>query len=171
MRFVRSPGQIEGNNRIMEIENELPPASPDDDADEGDSRIVARWGEALGASFTAIPTYFLQAYHRLGHRPGTEPNPGTKGLSSTEALVVIHLMSYRWGTGAPFPSLKTIADRMGITQRAVRKALQHLGELGYIRREYSKGGLTRYHFNGLIRVLEELKALDAKEGKRRRKAA
>lgn len=157
----------------MKIESEHLVEASYDATDERDSRIVARWGEKLGASFTPIPTFFLQAYHRLGHRPGTTPAEGTKGLSSTEVLVVVHLMSYRWGMGAPHPSLKTIAERMGMTQRGVRLALKRLDDLGYIRREYSdKGGTTRYHFEGLIQVLEELKAIvDTKEGKKRRKAA
>jgi len=153
----------------MEKQFVMPPPSRES-ATEGVSSIVARWGK-IGVPFTPIPLYFLEAYHRLGHKPGDSPNPGTKGLTSTEALVVIHLASYRWTADAPYPSLKSIAERMGLSQRAVRKAVTRLEDLGYLRREERSGFANRYHFDGLIRVLEEMKAAEPKGAKRRKAAA
>lgn len=116
-----------------------------------DRSVAARWSTRLATRFCPVPTYFLENYHRL--RPG----PNANGLSSTEAMVVIHLVSFKWSARAPFPTVGTIAERMGLHERSVRAAVRNLEQLGYLKREFSRhGGPNRYHFDGLIQALEAL---------------
>jgi len=123
--------------------------------------VTARWPNDLGRSFTPISNYFLENYHRLS------PHPSAKGLSSAEAMVIVHLLSYKWDERAPYPTLGKISARMGISKRAVRAHLKTLGdlktpdEISYVYRERSAvGGPNRFHFDGLYSALNTLMAAD-----------
>jgi DNA-binding MarR family transcriptional regulator len=114
--------------------------------------IKAIWGDALGRSFTGVSNFFLENLHRIGPA-------GAGGLTPTEAMVVIQLLSFKWGKEPPRPSLRTIATRLGLSVRTVRDTVKRLEELNLLRREYSsQGGCSRYHFDGLFRRLEALMA-------------
>lgn len=117
--------------------------------------IEARWTKALARQFCPVSSYFLANYHRL------RPHPNARGLTSTEAMLIIQLIDHKWDDRAPYPTLRTLASRMGLSVRGVRNALQSLSELGYVRRELSMtGGPTRYHLDGLNKALEALMADD-----------
>lgn len=113
-------------------------------------RVAERWTPLLGEQFCPVSSAFLRYYHRL------QPAPGVRGLNSTEALLVIHLMDHKWGEAAPFPGVETLAERLGLSDRAVRKALARLGECGYVVREPVPGRSNRYRLDGLFAALEEL---------------
>lgn len=119
------------------------------------------WGPTLSRTFTPVSAYFLANAHRLGQ-------PGSKGLNPTEMMVIIQILSFKWGSSAPFPALGTIGERLGLSVRTVRDTVKRLEDLGYIRREYNpNGGRSRYHFGGLFKRLEALMAADiaAKDAK------
>lgn len=127
-----------------------------------DHRIAARWTERLATRFCPVSSFFLANYHRLS------PHDGANGLSSAEAMLLIHLMDFKWTADAPYPTTNTIAKRMGISQRQVRATLQRLEGLGFLRRERpSLTGANRYRLEPLFEKLEAL--LDHDE--QRRKAA
>lgn len=117
------------------------------------SRQVAdRWTPRLAdAGWTPISDVFLANYHRLK-------------ISHSEAMVIIHLMSFKWDQSAPFPSVGTIARRMGISPPAVRSHFRSLGKKGLLTREKT-GSTNRFHLNALFQALEVL--LDRDEEARR----
>ena len=86
-------------------------------------------------------------------------------------MVIIHLVSFKWDRNAPFPSLRTVAKRMGITPPSVRTHLRSLEAKQILFREMQVGQTNRFHLDGLFKALEELMAKDeedaAKEPQRR----
>ena len=115
-----------------------------------------RWTQQLGRHFTPVSDYFLGNYHRL------RPHENARGLSSAEAMLVIQLMSFKRDGRAPFPSHKTLATRMGISERMVRQHVRALVELGYLQCERkTAGGVNRYHLEPLFTAREKLMAADA----------
>lgn len=112
-------------------------------------KIQLVWGSVLGRQFTAISTFFIHNYTRLG-------------MSATEFAFVCQLMTFKWDERAPYPSLATIAARMGNDQRYLRKVCAKLQKRGLLHRELSKsGGPSKYHLNGLFTKLETLMKQDA----------
>lgn len=110
------------------------------------------WGPKLGKSFTAVSNFFLANAHRLANG---------NGLTPTEMLVVIQILSFKWSSQAPFPSLRSIATRMHLSVRTVRDTVRRLEGLGLVQRELNpNGGRSRYHFEGLFKQLEALMAQD-----------
>lgn len=131
-----------------------------------DRSVTTRWGSArLGNQFTPVSAHFLEHYHRLAPF-----EKGAAGLSSTEAMLIIHLMSFKWDVEAPYPTLKTLATRMGLSPRQIRSTLSRLEALGMLRREpapKSPVGANAYNLSPLFERLEAL--LDADERREERK--
>jgi DNA-binding transcriptional ArsR family regulator len=128
------------------------------------SKVAKRWTNRLGAHFCPVSTFFLENYHRLAAAPG-QP-----GLNSTEAMLVIHLVDFKWDERDPFPTVGTLATRMGLTPRHVRDTLKSLQERGYVDRiPGASGGRNRYDLRGLFDALEAL--MDADVQKRDEQAA
>jgi DNA-binding transcriptional ArsR family regulator len=116
-----------------------------------DRSIAARWTERLATRFCPVSSYFLANYHRLA------PHEGADGLTSTEAMLVIHLVDHKWSADAPFPTTGTLAKRMGISQRQVRHTLKRLEDLGFVLRERpSMSSANRYRLEPLFAKLEAL---------------
>ena len=124
-----------------------------------DRSFAARWSPKIASGhFTPIPEYFLHNMHRL------RPHNNAQGLTSLEAMVIVQIVSHKWDERAPFPALGTIAERLSVSRRTIRGALERLEDFGYVRREFSStGGTNRYHFDGLVRALESLIAEDARK--------
>lgn len=119
------------------------------------SSVKRVWGPSLGAHFAPVSQVFLRNYHRLG----------PEGLSSAEALFIIHLVSHKWDERAPYPSLGSIAKRMGMETRSVRKIAQRLESAGLVvRHRRSKGGTNTYEIGGLLRALETLLSREHEDG-------
>jgi DNA-binding Lrp family transcriptional regulator len=97
-----------------------------------------------------LPVYFLDNYHRL-------PGP----VKNLEALIIIHLMRHKYDARAPFPSLKTISKKMGLSDTAVRVHVRNLEKKGVLRRELRRSRTSAYHFEGLVTRLEQLIEQDA----------
>lgn len=130
-----------------------PPKSKRPARPTGPTKVERIWGGGgLGTKFTPVSDYFLRNAYRLVNG---------NGLNSSEVMFLIHVLSHKWDDRAPFPALTTIATRMGINVRNVRKIAKRLEELGLLQRELSKhGGRSRYHLDGLFAELEKLKAAD-----------
>jgi hypothetical protein len=116
----------------------------------GDSRpsrsATARWGDDPGLfrqGFVVVPNRFLYSYASL------RPEP----LSAGEALFILQLMSFKWDRALPFPSYKTIARRMGITDKMARRYAQSLDRKGYLRRQYRLRATNRFDLTGLFEAL------------------
>ncbi len=70
-------------------------------------------------------------------------------------MFLIHLLSFKWGPGAPFPSLNTIANRMSIQVRQARNLACSLEKRGLLSRTHRRktGQTSLYDLNGLFEVL------------------
>jgi hypothetical protein len=92
------------------------------------SKIEKRWTARLALPFCGVSSYFLANYHRLAAAPG-QP-----GLNSTEAVLIIQLHDFKWDDRHPFPTVGTLAVRLGVTPRHVRDTMKALQERGYLLR-------------------------------------
>lgn len=134
------------------------PPAPKGEADIDNNKLNARWGARLAKPFSPVSRYFLHNYWRLA------PHSGARGLNSTEAMLIIQILDHKWDERAPFPTLATLGQRMGLSPRALRSTVKRLEELKYITREPSPyGGPNKYHFDGLIKALHELMDKDVEE--------
>ena len=104
--------------------------------------------------YVVVPTMFLRNYAQL------KPYPLTGG----EALFVLHLMEFKWDVNAPFPAYKTLAARMGISDKMARRHAQSLEIKGYLKRRMRVGQTNRFDLNPLFGAV--LKAV--KRDKKRR---
>lgn len=110
--------------------------------------VTSRWhhAELFDEGFVGVPIHFLELYSQL--------NPP---LTSGEALFVIHLMSYKWDKSAPFPSYKVLAQRMGLSDKAVRRHAQALHHKKYLRRIERIGTSNKFDLSKLFDALLEAK--------------
>ena len=123
----------------------------------GSREAGQRWAPHRVTSFTPISDYFLEHYADLP-------------LTSTEAMVIVHLMSFKWGVEAPYPAIKTIARRMKLTDTQVRTHIRNLERNGYLRRTIRAGETNRFHLEPLFEKLEEHRAgHEAQKPKRQRR--
>jgi hypothetical protein len=103
----------------------------------------ARWGEVLTKKGMApIANVFLDHYVKLG-------------INAMEAMFLVHLMQYKWTVEAPYPSLKTIAKKMGKSEDTVRRIARSLEKREIIKRNYRIGQTNTYNLNNLIKKLED----------------
>ena len=118
--------------------------------------LVGMWGEDVaGRGFVQVPNYLLQANLFLddGHK-----------LSPAEMMVVLTLVSTWWEVDVmPFPSMRTISNRTGISERQVQRAVNSLEKKGFVkRRKKSVKGVIKKHEYDMTALVEMLKLI-AKE--------
>lgn len=93
--------------------------------------ISSKWGkEVAERGFTQIPNYLIRInmFVHDDHK-----------LSPTETIVLFHLIASWWKKDEmPFPSLSTLAEQIGISQRQVQRSVNTLEEKGYIKRMKKK---------------------------------
>ncbi len=114
--------------------------------------LANRWSDALAApaalaaagGYVPVLRSFLQNYATM-YPPITTP----------EAMLVLHLMSYKWSVEAPFPAYKTLARLMGCSPKMVRRHAKALESVGYLRREKRVGQTNLFHLGGLFHALEQ----------------
>lgn len=108
--------------------------------------IADRWTpELVKSGFTPVANGFLTSYHKL-----------TPRLRPTEALLVIHLMAFRWDSSHPRPSFNTLAKRMGVTATAVRVHARNMERKGYLKRIARTGTTNRFDLTPLFHCLDKL---------------
>ena len=111
------------------------------------------WGvpEWRNAGFTSVPLPFLKSY-------------ALAGLSSNEAMLVIHLASFKWSDRSKIhPSLKTLADRMNLSRQQVRylihgrpnRSKKGLMDKGLVVKERT-GSTNIYRLSGVTQRCHEL---------------
>lgn len=115
-------------------------------------KMKDRWTEKIAEKgFTPISSYFLHNYHRLG-------------ITTPEAMFIIHLMSFKWDAKNPRPGLPKIAKRMGITPTAVRNHARKLeASRKLLQRIMRVGRPSSYNLVPLFTAIEKLMAIDAKK--------
>ena len=68
-------------------------------------------------------------------------------------MFVLQLMFFKWAKPAPFPSYKTIASRMDVTPKMVRRYAAALEAKGYLKREARIGTTNNFHLDSLFQAL------------------
>jgi len=111
-------------------------------------KLAARWGgqQSLFArpeGWLGVPDAFLRHYANL--KP--------YGLTAGEALFVLQLMTFKWTAEAPFPSYKTLAKRMGITDKMARRYAAALEGKGYLKRTPRIGNTNTFDLGPLFQAL------------------
>ena len=112
----------------------------------GDRRIVVRFGdEVLEAGFTTVPNLVLDHY-------------ATLGITSDEMMFTIHIWQYWWTERDPYPSLATVAAKMGKSWRTAHryaKSLEKKQMLRITHRDRDDGGqsTSEYDFEPMINAV------------------
>jgi biotin operon repressor len=117
---------------------------------EGPHSVEARWTQRLATQFVPISTYFLLNYHRL------KPHDNAKGMSNSEAMLLIQLIVHKWGAARPYPSQETLATRMGVSSRRIRQILKSLKDTGYLAWDQRAYNSNMYDLTPLYDALERL---------------
>ena len=115
--------------------------------DESARSFIKRWKHQnlFARGFLVVPTLYLHHYATL------KPYPLTPG----EALFVLHLMEFKWDAKHPFPGYKTLAARMGLSDKMVRRYAQSLEAKKYLRREMRVGQTNRFDLTPLFDALSK----------------
>lgn len=115
------------------------------------SDVVEKWGkEVAERGFAQIPNYLLILNQFLGDE---------KRLGPGEINVLLQLVGAWWKKSEmPYPALKTLAVRSGISERQAQRAVTRLEQLGFLQRTKRKGagGLiasNAYDLAPLVRFL------------------
>lgn len=114
--------------------------------------LANRWGNhesLLEGGWVGVPVSFLTHYGNL---------ISYGGLTAAEAMFVLQLMAFKWNENAPFPSYATLAKRMGITDKQVRRYAKALEDKGFLQRTARIGSSNSFDlqplFNALAKAVE-----------------
>ena len=109
------------------IKLETPRLEKPDDA----RTLSQKWGkEVMAANYTVIPCALLRGQARLGIGPNA-------------LAVLVHLIDHWWRPEAmPWPSKKTIAERLAVSTKTVQRAIVELEKARLLTRK------NRYHKTG-----------------------
>jgi hypothetical protein len=117
-----------------------------------------KWSKPLmDAGYTVIPAVILDRQQALG-------------LDPVDVNILLQLLTHWWkADNLPYPSKKSIAERIGKTEKTVQRRIAKLQHAGFVTRKprYSaaKGQLSNYYdFSGLIAAATPF-ALEAVERK------
>lgn len=109
-----------------------------------------KWGKpVMDLGFCIIPSLLLRAQARLG-------------LNPTQLTLLMHLADYWWDVDRkPYPSKKTLGERVGLSARQVQRYIAELEEAGLVQRiervASHRGKLSNeYDLSGLVARLKEL---------------
>ncbi len=110
----------------------------------------AKWSKAvLDLGFCLVPSLLLRAQPRLKLKP-------------IQLAVLMHLADYWWDVNRkPYPTKKTLGDRLGMSPRQVQRHMADLEQLGLLRRNERRaahlGKLSNeYDLSPLVARLKEL---------------
>jgi hypothetical protein len=113
--------------------------------------LIERWGgspAAFAEGFVGAPTILLTHMTAIGD--------GNDGISTTEIIFIMQVMSFKWGEEPPFPSYRRIARRMGISERYSRRVARNLEEKGLLRREQRNDKTNKFHLDPLFKEISRI---------------
>lgn len=109
-----------------------------------------KWGKrVMDIGFCIVPSLLLRAQRRLR-------------LNPTQLAVLMHLADHWWDVDRkPYPSKKSLGERLGLGPRQVQRYLAELEEAGLVRRierrAAHRGKISNeYDLSGLVERLKEL---------------
>lgn len=117
----------------------------------------AMWGSGLSSGFVSVPTLLVTRQAELG-------------LNPQEIVVLLNLIAAWWTEdNLPYPKTSTIAQRSGLSVRAVQRHIKDLETkrlISRMRNQVLPGDarltVTRYDLAGLVTRLQELSRIPAK---------
>ena len=117
----------------------------------------AMWGDGLASGFVSVPTLLVNRQAELGICP-------------QELVVLLNLIGAWWqADNLPYPRTATIAQRSGLSVRAVQRhisALEKKKLISRLRNQRASGNkevtVTRYDLNGLVSKLQDLSRIPQK---------
>lgn len=132
-----------------------------------DSQTIKKWGkQVMKQRFTIYPRILMQSMVHFELKPG-------------EFLVLLQLVEHWWRWDEnPFPSVKTLADRVGFKPRHTQDILKSLEKKGLIKRVPRKGlgtsnnqGSNSFDLSGLREKLTAFSKKVEAEEKRKNELA
>lgn len=107
---------------------------------------VRRWKHSFlfAGGWLPVPQQFLQLTATL--RPK---------ISRNRALLLLHLMSFKWADRSPFVKYETLAKRLGVSAKQVARDAQALERDGYLVIEMRRGRSNTFHLDGFLSALNE----------------
>ena len=126
------------------------PLKPKQAPEESQKILNQKWGqETMDANYAVIPSALLRGQARLG-------------INAIELALLIHLIDHWWKPGEmPWPSKKTLAERLRVGEKTVQRAMAHLQEEGLISRNarFNKTGARTSNEYDLAPLVERLKPI------------
>ena len=102
------------------------------------------WGEEVWSEgYAAVPRRLLARGAELK-------------LDATDQALLVHLLSFKMTEAAPWPSVRKLAERLGLSACAVRRRVRKLEGRGLIVRESRIGRTNEYNLQPLAAALREL---------------
>lgn len=101
--------------------------------DEGLSRSGDKLHAAVRSGIVSLPELLLRLYPRIG-------------LSDTEAMLLLHLLSFAEKERKPFPTIEELQGRMAAAPGLVVSSLRRLVKDGYIRIDEQETAVSRVRF-------------------------
>ena len=114
-----------------------------------DPRITAYFGDAvLQAGFMPVPNLFLRHYAQLG-------------ITTTQSMFLLQLMALAWDAVSPPVNMTMLAERMGVSRRAVQLISAELSAAGIVEifDQYDDQGAQVENGYNLAPLFEQLAAL------------
>jgi DNA-binding MarR family transcriptional regulator len=109
-----------------------------------------KWGLAvMQQGYSIIPSLLFKAQQRLGINP-------------TQLAIIVQLADYWWDADRkPYPSKKTLSERLGISPRQLQRHIAELEDAGLVRRIQRTGShrgklSNEYDLSGLVARLAKL---------------
>lgn len=117
--------------------------------------VSSKWGRGVAErGFAQIPNYLLNLNIYVSDE---------KKLSPVEMLVLLHLVASWWKKDEmPFLAMRTLADRLGISERQVQRAIKSMEEKGFFekKRNTIKGVIASNSYDltplvGMLKIIDE----------------
>jgi len=107
-----------------------------------DLRIALRWGgdpDLFRDGFLVVPIRLLRGYALA-----------KKSLTTSEAMLLLEIMTFKWGEQAPYPSYERLGQIMGVSARMVARYAKSLEKKGYVKLSRRQGTSNEFDLTPLF---------------------
>ena len=108
------------------------------------------WGKAvLSHGYAGVPSLMIRAQKRLG-------------LSPLQMNIIVQLLDYCYSPDCrPYPSKKSLADRIRFNSKTIQNNIRKIEKYGLIKREFRRTAVgdwnsNAYHLDGLVDRVRKL---------------
>jgi hypothetical protein len=121
---------------------------------EKNRNFSARWSVAIEEhGYTSIPNLLFYQRKALN-------------LSINEIWTLIGVISFKWDSRNPYPSLGKLSQRLKLDKRTVRRHVRSLEQKVLIKRIYQTGKTNKYSLQPLIDKLDQIAISSLPTGKK-----